>query len=161
VKKGILHIELADGPIPGRGDAEDGADRGRLDDRAERLVVVDAGLLGEAANNPPRLVPGYGAVGVELVLEQPLASDDVRTRWSRHKAPSTIVNQHLVLFRHCSAPIGIGKRAAVVRWKGRSGGCKEAVAVDGAKCVGLGSGHRTRCSPRSRSCGTRGSIWCC
>jgi hypothetical protein len=58
VKKGILHIELADGPIPGRGDAEDGADRGRLDDRAERLVVVDAGLLGEAANNPPRLVPG-------------------------------------------------------------------------------------------------------
>jgi hypothetical protein len=76
------------------------------------------------------------------VLEQPLASDDVCTRWSRHKAPSTIVNQRLVLFRHCSAPIGIGKHIVVVRWKGRSGGCREAVAVDGAKCDGLGSGHR-------------------
>ena len=45
VKEGILHVELAYGSVSGCSNAEDGADRGRLDDRTEGLVVVDAGLL--------------------------------------------------------------------------------------------------------------------
>jgi hypothetical protein len=114
MEEGILHVELTYWPVSRRNNAEDGVDRGRLDDWAECLVVVDAGLLREAANNPARLVPGEGAVGVELVFEQPLASDNVHTRWPRYKARSAVVDQRLVLFCHRSAPIGIGEGAAIV-----------------------------------------------
>ena len=60
MEEGILHVELAYGPVSRHSNAEDGADRGWFDDRAERLVVVDAGLLRETANNPARLVSGEG-----------------------------------------------------------------------------------------------------
>jgi hypothetical protein len=80
VEKGILHVELAHGLVSGRSNAEDGADRGRLDNRAECLIVVDAFLLGEATDDLARLVLDEGAVGAELMFEQPLASDNVRTR---------------------------------------------------------------------------------
>jgi hypothetical protein len=62
VEEGILYIELAYGPILGHNNAKDGADHGRLDNRAEGLVVVNAGLLGEAADDPACLVSGEGAV---------------------------------------------------------------------------------------------------
>ena len=52
MEEGILHLELTYGPVSRHRNAEDGANRGRLDDRAECLVVVDVGLLREIANNP-------------------------------------------------------------------------------------------------------------
>jgi len=137
VEEGILHVELADRPIPGRSNAEHGADRGRLDDRAEGLVVVDAGLLGETADDPARLVPGEGTVGVEFVLEQPLPSNNVSTRGPRDKAPSAIVDQRLVLIGHRSAPIGVGEGAAIVRRDRRGDGGGEAVALDSTQGAGL------------------------
>ena len=45
VEEGILHVQLMDGLGTRGGDAEDGADRRRFDNRAECLVVVNAGLL--------------------------------------------------------------------------------------------------------------------
>jgi hypothetical protein len=82
-------------------------DHGRLDNQTECLVVVDAFLLGEAADNLARLVPSEGAVGVELMFEHPRASDNVRTRRPRYKAPSIVVDQCLVLVLHRIALIGI------------------------------------------------------
>jgi hypothetical protein len=52
-------------------------DRGRLDHRADGLIIVDVGSLGEATKNPVSLVPVQGAIGIELVLENPLAGDEV------------------------------------------------------------------------------------
>jgi hypothetical protein len=90
-------------------------DHGRLDNKAECLIVVDAFLLGEAADNPACLVPSEGAVGLEFIFEQPCASDNVRTRRSRYEAPSTVVDQCLVLVCHRSALIRIGKGTTIVR----------------------------------------------
>ena len=73
VKKGVLHVQLVDRPAPGSGDAEDDADRRWLDDGAERLIVVDAVVLSEAANNPASLVKGKRTIGVEFMLINPLA----------------------------------------------------------------------------------------
>jgi hypothetical protein len=56
----------------GDGDAEDDADRGRFDNRTEGLVEVNARLLRKAADYPPSLVPSKAAIGVKLVLENPL-----------------------------------------------------------------------------------------
>ena len=78
VKKGVLHVQLVDRPAPGSGDAEDDADRRRLDDGAERLIVVDAVALSEAANDLASFVIGKGTTGVEFMLVNPLASHNVR-----------------------------------------------------------------------------------
>jgi hypothetical protein len=56
---------------------EHGADHDRLDHRAEGLIVVDAGSLGEAAKDTVSLVPLQGTVRVELVLQNPFVGDDV------------------------------------------------------------------------------------
>ena len=82
------------------GDAEDSADRRRIENLAEHLVIVDTGLLGKAAHNPARLVPRYGAVRVVLVPEQPFASDHIGTGPSRHKAPGTVVDERSILVRY-------------------------------------------------------------
>ena len=38
-----------------------------------------------------------GAVGVVLVIENPLAGDDVSAGWSRNKPPGSVVDERLVL----------------------------------------------------------------
>jgi len=51
---------------------------------------------------------------VVLVLEDPLAGDDIRTRRARYKLPGAIVDERPVLVNHRSAPIGVGEGAAIV-----------------------------------------------
>ena len=101
MKEGILHVELMDG------EAEDDPYRRRFDNQTESLVEVDAVLLREPANNPSGLVTSKGAVGVVLVLEDPLAGDDISARRSRNKPPGAVVDERLVLFNHRSAPIWV------------------------------------------------------
>jgi len=55
-----------------------------------------------------------GAVGVVLVLEDPLAGDDIGTRRARDKPPGAVVDERPVLVNHRSAPIGVGEGAAIV-----------------------------------------------
>ena len=62
VKKGVLHVQLMDRPGARSGDAEDDPDGGRFDNRAERLVVVDAVPLRKTTNDPPGLMASQGAV---------------------------------------------------------------------------------------------------
>ena len=104
VKKGVLHVQLVDQPAPGSGDAEDDADRRRLDDRVERLIVVDAVALSEAANNPASLVTGKRTIGVEFMLINPLASHNVRAGWAQDETPGVVADEGLVLIRHGSTP---------------------------------------------------------
>jgi len=136
VKKGVLHVQLMDRPGARSGDAEDDPDGGRFDNRAERLVVVDAVPLRKATNDPPGLMASQGAVSTILVLEDPLAGDDVGTRRARNETPGAIVNERLVFFSHRRAPICIGERGAGVAWQRRrqAGGCRsEAIPLHGRR----------------------------
>ena len=120
VKKSVLHIQLMYRPGARGGDAEDGPDGGRFDNRAERLVVVDAVPLREATNNPSSFMTSQRAINIILVLEDPLVGDDVGTRRSRNKTPGAIVHKRLVFFGHRRTPIGIGERGTSVAWQRRS-----------------------------------------
>jgi len=80
VKKRVLHVQLANRPRAGSSDAQNSPNCRRFDNWAERLVVVDAVLLGEAADDSACLVASESAIGVVLVLEDPLARYDVGTR---------------------------------------------------------------------------------
>jgi hypothetical protein len=68
----ILHIKLPYGPGAGDGNVKNKTDRSRLDNRAERLLVVDAGALGVPTNDPSSLVARKGAIRVELLTKDPL-----------------------------------------------------------------------------------------
>jgi hypothetical protein len=94
---------------PGAGDdqGEQSADRGRLDHQAEGLIVVDAGLLGEAVKNPVSLVPVQRAVGIELVLKNPLIGDDVGANGTRDKILGIVGDQSSKLFFHGTTPVQI------------------------------------------------------
>jgi hypothetical protein len=62
VEEGILDVELASLPFKGERDEEDDADRGRFDNRTERLVEVNALLVRETAKHPACFVAVEGAI---------------------------------------------------------------------------------------------------
>jgi hypothetical protein len=62
MEKGVLNIELMNGPRSRDGDTEDDADRGCLDDGTEGLIKVYPRLLREATDHPSSLVAGKAAV---------------------------------------------------------------------------------------------------
>jgi hypothetical protein len=76
------------------------ADGGQLDYRAECLIVVDVGPLGEVVKDPTSLIPFQGVVGVELVLEDPFADDDVGANKMRDKIASVVGDQSITFFFH-------------------------------------------------------------
>jgi hypothetical protein len=96
---------------PGVGDGwgEHGADHGRLDQWAGGLIVVNAESLGEATMNPSSLVSVQGAARIELVLGNPLASDDVGANRMRDKIPGVVGDQGSKLFFHGAMPVQIDK----------------------------------------------------
>jgi len=75
VEEHIGNIKLMRGPVLAGDESEHGADHRRLADRRECLLEVDAGSLMKATDNPPGFVTLEGAVGVQFVLEHPLAGD--------------------------------------------------------------------------------------
>jgi hypothetical protein len=77
VKKGVLHVQLMNGPGAGCDDAKYRPYGSRFDNCAEGLVVVNALVLGEATNNPASLVASKGPISMELVPEDPLPRYDV------------------------------------------------------------------------------------
>jgi hypothetical protein len=83
------------------------ADCGQLDHRAESLITVDAGLLGEAVKEPASHVSFQRAVRVELVLENLFIGDDVGSNGTRDNIPSVVGNQGSELFFHGASLVWI------------------------------------------------------
>jgi hypothetical protein len=98
----------------GAGDdqGEHGADHDRLNHRAKGLIVVDAGSLGEATNDPASLVPLQRVVEVELVLKNPFVGDDIVANEARDKISGVVGDQGIKLFFHDVAPIRIDEGGA-------------------------------------------------
>jgi hypothetical protein len=110
VEEGVLDVELASLPFKGDRDGEDDADRGRFDNRTERLVKVNALLLREAAKHPTCFVAVEGAIGLQLVAKDPLARDDVGVPRRRHEIPSVVAEDSTILLGHSLEPVGILER---------------------------------------------------
>jgi hypothetical protein len=110
VEEGILDVELPSLPFKGERDGEDDTDRGRFDNRTERLVEVNALLLRETAKHPACFVAVEGAIGLQLVAKDPLAGDDVGILRRRHEIPSVIAEESTILLGHSLEPVGILER---------------------------------------------------
>ena len=73
MKKGILYVQLVDGPAMGERQGQHRANGSRLHHRAEGFIKVHTGPLGETTEDPMCLVPLEGAIRLKLVLEDPLS----------------------------------------------------------------------------------------
>ena len=114
MKKGVLDIQLMNRPGTRRSNAENNPNRCWLNNWIESLFVVDAILLRKSSNNPQSFVTSKRAIRVILMLENPLAGDNVGTRRPWYESPSAIVNKCLVFIHHCGPPIWISKGAAII-----------------------------------------------
>jgi hypothetical protein len=133
VQERIIHIKLMNWPGPRDGLGEHGVDRGQLNHRAEGLIVVNAGSLDEAVKNPTNLVPFQGAIGIKLVLENPLADEDVGANGVRDKIPGVVDDQGSKFFFHAMAPIRINEGGADIgghRRQGRRRSSRQGESVD-------------------------------
>jgi hypothetical protein len=74
---------------------QDSVDGAQFDDRGECLIKVDPLLLLEAVDYPSSFATFQGSIRVELVLEQPLAGDDVDARRSRNECPCGVILEGL------------------------------------------------------------------
>jgi hypothetical protein len=88
------------------------ADGSRLNHRAESLIVVNVGPLGEVAKNPTSLVPFQGAIGVKLVIEDSFVGDDIGANRMRVKIPSVLGDQSIIFFFYGTTPGRVGEGGA-------------------------------------------------
>lgn len=72
--------------------------------------------MGEATHNPSSFVTLEGTIGGELVLEDPLAADDVSTMRPGNKLPGAVGLKRTVLIMHGCKPGGIPKSGAHGVW---------------------------------------------
>jgi hypothetical protein len=98
--------------VPGEGEGEDGANGGELDDGAESLIVVYSGALGETLKDPAGLVAVEGVVRSLLVAKEPLASDHIGLRRTRHQVPDVVSQQGRTLLLHGPTPVRVSEGGA-------------------------------------------------
>ena len=107
MEEGVGDVKLANRPPFPCSNGEHRTDGRRLHNGSEGLTEVDAGALRETAHNPAGLVAVEAPVGVVLMLEHPLAGDDIRTRRSWDKPPCVVRLQGVELTLHGRLPVGV------------------------------------------------------
>ena len=85
------NIEQLGAPAARRGDGEHCLDSGRLDNGRERLIKIHTSPLCEAMNDPSCLVSLKGSIGVQFMLENPFAIDDMSSRRTVDETPCLIL----------------------------------------------------------------------
>jgi len=93
MKEGILDVQLMNSPVLRKGQGEHHTNRRGLHHWTEGLIIVHTGVLREATKNPMYLVPLKGAIGLELVLENPLPRNDIGLRRTRDKILGVVRKQ--------------------------------------------------------------------
>jgi hypothetical protein len=81
-----------------------------LSDGAEGLIV-HPGVLSEPPEDPTYLVTVKRAIHHELVLEDPLAGDNIGPRRLKNQVPHVVRQQGLVLLPHSVMPVGVCEHA--------------------------------------------------
>jgi hypothetical protein len=111
MEESVFNVELVHGPTPGGNQSLHSPDGGRLDDRAEGLIVVYPGALSEPPDDSMSLVPFKRAIHLELVLEDPLTGNDIGPKRPKNQVPRPVRQQGLVLLLHSVMPVGVHERA--------------------------------------------------
>ena len=109
VQEGVGNVQLMHGPGSGDGQLKHGADRARFDNQGKSVGEVHARALPKAPKHPTNFVALESVVRTSLVPKDPLARDDVGTRWPRDKLPGAVPLKRIELFLHRSEPMRVPK----------------------------------------------------
>jgi hypothetical protein len=112
LKESILDVELMDWPVLGVSKSEDCANCSKFDNRTESFVIVDAGLLSEAAEDPTCPVAVQRAISMEFMFKNPFAGDYISLGGARNKIPSMICHEGSKFFFHGMSTKRISKSVA-------------------------------------------------
>jgi hypothetical protein len=107
MEEGVADVHLVHWPSSGSHEVQNSPNRARFDNRSKRIREVDVGALTEASDHPARLLALDCTIGAQLVLEHPLASDDVGARRAWNELPSLVPLQSIKLFLHSCTPLQI------------------------------------------------------
>jgi len=95
--------------------------------------------LCKSAEYPTSFIPFKRTIYLELVLEDPFATDNIRLRRPWNQIPCVVHRQSVILLLHGGTPIGVSKAPTVLagNWREQRGG------VDGreVKATLCASGH--------------------
>jgi hypothetical protein len=126
LEEGVLDIELVHRPTPRDSQSQHSPDGGRFDDGAEGIIIVHPRALSQLPKDPASLVLVKRAIRLELVLEDPLAGDDIGPRRPRNQVPHA-VRQHDLILLHSETLVGVHEHATDIgqdwrQCRGSSGG---------------------------------------
>jgi hypothetical protein len=121
IEKGILDIELTDRPRAGDSNGEDETDGGRLDNRTEGLIIVEAWTLRVSTNHPASFMASKSSIRVKFVPKDPFTGDHICMRRARNERPGFVVEKSLVLVRHSSTPERVLESLAKSGWNRSDG----------------------------------------
>jgi hypothetical protein len=82
-------------------------------------MEINPRSLPEPANDPSSFAMFERSMGMEFVLEDPFAGDDISARWSRNQCPGPIGEKGIMLLAHGSLPFGIAQCGANRCWRCR------------------------------------------
>ena len=112
VQEGVGDIQLMHMPDSRDRQLKHGADRARFHKWSESVGEVYARALPKSTNHPSSLVALKRTIRAGLVVEHPLASDDIGMTGSRNKMPRAVALQGVKLFLHRYEPVEIPKGSA-------------------------------------------------
>ena len=104
MKESVADINLSKTPSARHSQGKNYSNDGRLDNRTERITIVNAKLLGETTSNQSSFVLINRAIRTVLGLEYPFALNNIDSARSRHKNPSLVVVKGSELINHCCTP---------------------------------------------------------
>ena len=112
MEESILDVQLMNRPRTGQSQSENNSDSGRFDNRAESLIVVDAGPLSESPKNPTSLVMIKRAISQKFTAKDPFTSDEVDAVRSRDQVSGAIGLECIKLGLHRCPPKWISQGGA-------------------------------------------------
>ena len=112
MEKRILHIQLVHRPRARESEREDRAHCSRLHHWTEGLIIVHTRPLGETPENPASLVALQCTISPTLVRPDPLASDHIATRRTRHEVPRLVGKKSRVFLFYRATPVRIRQGVA-------------------------------------------------
>ena len=104
MKKGILDIELIEGPLSDGSKNDQSAYSSHFGDGGKSLLIINAILLSETTGDKTGFVSFYRSIRVSLDFIHPLATNGDFARRKRDKVPSVLLVKGAKLFNHGMFP---------------------------------------------------------
>ena len=104
MKKSIFYIELMNRPGRRNSKTENNSNSAGFNNWRESLIIVNPRLLRKTPTDPTSLVTCKRAIRMKFVSKNPLAGDDIGTRWFGNERPGVVLKKSIEFVTHGRVP---------------------------------------------------------